>query len=76
VAGATRSKADVHYELILDPGSAQEIRDRGLLYMNLECFLPGGRRLRNLSQAPPDRPDTDDIRRYLDAVRKQIPVLH
>jgi regulator of sirC expression with transglutaminase-like and TPR domain len=62
--------------LILDPGSAQEIRDRGLLSLKLERFGQAVADFETYLKLVPDAPDADDIRRHLDAVRKQLPVLH
>jgi regulator of sirC expression with transglutaminase-like and TPR domain len=62
--------------LILDPGSAQEIKDRGLLSLKLERFGQAVADFETYLKLVPDAPDAEDIRRHLDAVRKQLPVLH
>ena len=47
--------------LLVMPESAEELRDRGLLYQQLECFRPALSDLQNYLRRRPQAPDAADI---------------
>ena len=47
--------------LLVVPESAEELRDRGLLYQQLECFRPALSDLQNYLRRRPDAPDAVDV---------------
>ena len=47
--------------LLVLPESADELRDRGLLYQQLECFRPALSDLQNYLRRRPDAPDATEI---------------
>lgn len=62
--------------LLLAPGSAGELRDRGLLYEQLECF---GRALEDLERfltLAPRAPEADALRARVEALRPQAARIH
>jgi regulator of sirC expression with transglutaminase-like and TPR domain len=56
-----RALAVVHRMLLVMPESAEELRDRGLLYQQLECFRPALSDLQNYLRRRPDAPDATEI---------------
>ena len=56
--------------LILDPSEPENIRDRGLLYLKLECFLQAKEDLERYLEIAPDAQDAGAIREYLLATLK------
>ena len=56
--------------LILDPSEPENIRDRGLLYLKLECFLQAKEDLERYLEIVPDGQDAGAIREYLLATLK------
>lgn len=53
--------AVMHRILLVMPESAEELRDRGLLYQRLECFRPALSDLQNYLRRRPEAPDSGDI---------------
>ncbi len=56
-----RALAVMHRMLLVLPESAEELRDRGLVYAELECFRPALADLQNYLRRRPDAPDASDI---------------
>ncbi len=53
--------AVMHRMLLVVPESAEELRDRGLVHAQLECFRPALADLQNYLRRRPDAPDASDI---------------
>jgi len=53
--------AVMHRMLLVVPESAEELRDRGLLYQQLECFRAALSDLQNYLRRRPDAPDATEI---------------
>jgi regulator of sirC expression with transglutaminase-like and TPR domain len=61
-AGALEAAlAVMHRMLLVVPESAEELRDRGLVYARLECFRPAAADLQNYLRRRPDAPDASEI---------------
>jgi regulator of sirC expression with transglutaminase-like and TPR domain len=56
-----RALAVMQRMLLVLPESAEELRDRGLLYQALECFRPALSDLQNYLRRRPDAPDATEI---------------
>ena len=56
-----RALAVMHRMLLVMPESAEELRDRGLVHAELECFRPAIADLQNYLRRRPDAPDASDI---------------
>jgi regulator of sirC expression with transglutaminase-like and TPR domain len=56
--------------LLVMPESAEELRDRGLVYRKLECFRPALSDLQNYLRRMPDAPDAADIREKVVELRQ------
>jgi regulator of sirC expression with transglutaminase-like and TPR domain len=56
-----RTLAVMHRMLLVVPESAEELRDRGLVYQQLECFRPALSDLQNYLRRRPDAPDATEI---------------
>ncbi len=56
--------------VILDPASAPEIRDRGVLYLKLECFQRAINDFEAYLRLAPDASDAEDIREQLVELKK------
>lgn len=57
--------------LLLMPESADELRDRGLLYRELECFRPALSDLLNYLRRRPEAPDSEEIRGYIMDLKRE-----
>ena len=55
--------------LLVVPESAEELRDRGLVYARLECFRPAAADLQNYLRRRPDAPDALEIHTRLVELR-------
>jgi regulator of sirC expression with transglutaminase-like and TPR domain len=55
--------------LLVVPESAEELRDRGLVYAKLECFRPAAADLQNYLRRRPDAPDAVEIHARLVELR-------
>ena len=53
--------AVMHRMLLVLPESAEELRDRGLLYQRLDCFRPALSDLQNYLRRRPQAPDASEI---------------
>jgi regulator of sirC expression with transglutaminase-like and TPR domain len=53
--------AVMHRMLLVIPESAEELRDRGLVYQKLECFRPALSDLQNYLRRRPEAPDAAEI---------------
>jgi len=53
--------AVMHRMLLVLPESAEELRDRGLVYQRLECFRPALSDLQNYLRRRPEAPDAAEI---------------
>jgi regulator of sirC expression with transglutaminase-like and TPR domain len=53
--------AVMHRMLLVVPESVEDLRDRGLLYQQLECFRPALSDLQNYLRRRPDAPDATEI---------------
>jgi len=53
--------AVMHRMLLVVPESAEELRDRGMLYQQLECFRPALSDLQNYLRRRPEAPDAVDV---------------
>jgi regulator of sirC expression with transglutaminase-like and TPR domain len=62
--------------VILDPTSAQEIRDRGLLYIECECFQQALEDLEDYLSLAPDANDADEVREQVGVLKKGAARLH
>jgi regulator of sirC expression with transglutaminase-like and TPR domain len=62
--------------VILDPSSASEIRDRGLLYITLECYAQALEDLESYLRLAPNGDDAAMVKTQLEAVRNQYIRLH
>lgn len=58
--------------LILDPSSAPDLRDRGLLYLKLECFRQALEDLESYLKLAPDTDDGRVIREQVLSLRKRV----
>ena len=62
--------------LLLVPESAEALRDRGLLYAQLDCFRPALSDLLNYLRRRPQAEDAGDIESRLAGLRKAVQSLH
>jgi regulator of sirC expression with transglutaminase-like and TPR domain len=62
--------AVMHRMLLVMPESAEELRDRGLVYQKLECFRPALSDLQNYLRRKPDALDAAEIREKLVELRQ------
>jgi regulator of sirC expression with transglutaminase-like and TPR domain len=62
--------AVMHRMLLVVPESAEELRDRGLLHQQLECFRPALSDLQNYLRRRPRAPDAADIRERVADLRQ------
>lgn len=62
--------------VILEPNSAQDIRDRGLLYMKLECLPQALEDLEAYLKLALDAEDADEIREQVVSLKKLVTQIH
>jgi regulator of sirC expression with transglutaminase-like and TPR domain len=62
--------------LILDPDSPSEIRDRGIVYFQLECFSQALADLELYLLAAPAAGDTETVREQVSGLRRFIEEMH
>ncbi len=62
--------------LLVAPGAAGELRDRGLLYEQLECFGPALADLERFLALAPAAPEADALRARVAALRPQAARIH
>ena len=62
--------------LILDPASAEDTRDRGVIYVRLECFGQAKDDFERYLQLAPDAEDAAAVREQLIELVKQVVLIH
>jgi regulator of sirC expression with transglutaminase-like and TPR domain len=62
--------------VVLDPASGEDIRDRGLIYLQLECFKQALEDLESYLRLAPHAEDTHAIRKQVTALRRQVAQIH
>lgn len=62
--------------VILDPRSASEIRDRGLLYITLECYAQAVEDLESYLRLAPTADDVPMIKSQIESVRQRYVQIH
>jgi regulator of sirC expression with transglutaminase-like and TPR domain len=68
--------ATVDLVLVLAPDSASEIRVRGLLYEQLECFAAALDDLRRYLALSPEAPDAEQMRERIANLARAAPAIH
>jgi regulator of sirC expression with transglutaminase-like and TPR domain len=68
--------AVMHRMLLVMPESAEELRDRGLIYQKLECFRPALSDLQNYLRRRPEAPDAAEIHGKIVELRQTTTRLH
>jgi regulator of sirC expression with transglutaminase-like and TPR domain len=72
----TKGLSVVERLLVLDPASAQDIRDRGLIYLRLECFKQALEDLQRYLSLSPQAEDAEAIRDQIAALSRQVAQIH
>ena len=62
--------------IIADPGAAEEVRDRGAVYLRLECYGQAKDDFETYLRLAPEAKDADAIREQLVDLAKQIVLIH
>jgi regulator of sirC expression with transglutaminase-like and TPR domain len=62
--------------MVLDPASGEDIRDRGLIYLQLECFKQALEDLKRYLCLTPQADDADAIRDQITALMRQVAQIH
>jgi regulator of sirC expression with transglutaminase-like and TPR domain len=62
--------------LILDPASAEDTRDRGVIYSRLECYGQAKEDFERYLQLAPDADDAAAVREQLIELGKQVVLIH
>jgi regulator of sirC expression with transglutaminase-like and TPR domain len=62
--------------VILDPSSVSEIRDRGLLYMKLECYMQAMEDLESYLRLAPDAGDAAMIKAQIESIKHRSVQIH
>ena len=62
--------------LILDPSAANEIRDRGLLYIHMECYAQALEDLESYLRLAPSADDAAMIKAQIESVRQRSVQIH
>jgi regulator of sirC expression with transglutaminase-like and TPR domain len=62
--------------LILDPASAEDVRDRGVIYSRLECYGQAKEDFERYLQLAPDAEDAAAVREQLIELGKQVVLIH
>jgi regulator of sirC expression with transglutaminase-like and TPR domain len=62
--------------IILDPSSVSEIRDRGLLYMKLECYVQAMEDLESYLRLAPDTDDAAMIKAQIESIKHRSVQIH
>ena len=61
---------------VLDPSSAEDIRDRGLIYLQLECFKQALADLESYLRLKPRAEDVDAVREQVAVLTRQVAQIH
>jgi len=64
-----RALSAIDWIIAVTPGEATEVRDRGLIYVKLECFRAALEDLEHYMQKVPDAADMDEIRSHVVELR-------
>jgi regulator of sirC expression with transglutaminase-like and TPR domain len=56
--------------MILDPGSAEDLRDRGMIYSKMECFRQALEDLQSYLRLAPGARDAQEVRRIGDLAKQ------
>jgi regulator of sirC expression with transglutaminase-like and TPR domain len=72
----TKGLSIVERLLVLDPDSAADIRDRGIIYLRLECFKQALEDLQRYLSLAPQAEDADAIRDQITALTRQVAQIH
>jgi len=64
-----RALSAIDWIIAVTPGEATEVRDRGLIYVKLECFRAALEDLEHYMQKAPDAADMDEIRSHVVELR-------
>jgi regulator of sirC expression with transglutaminase-like and TPR domain len=72
----TRALAVMNRMLLAVPESAEELRDRGLVYEKLDCFRPALADLANYARRRPDAPDLAEVQGRIEVLRARCASLH
>jgi regulator of sirC expression with transglutaminase-like and TPR domain len=67
-----RALSVMEWIILLAPADATELRDRGLLFRELECFRPALEHLQRYLQLAPSAPDADEIRGAVAGLRQAV----
>ena len=62
--------------VILDPGSAEDLRDRGMMYAQMECFRQALEDLQSYLRLAPGARDAQEIREQIGDLVKQVAQIH
>jgi regulator of sirC expression with transglutaminase-like and TPR domain len=62
--------------LILDPASAEDLRDRGVIYSRLECFGQAKEDFENYLRLAPDAPDASEVRAQIVELARRVVLIH
>jgi regulator of sirC expression with transglutaminase-like and TPR domain len=62
--------------LVLDPGSAEDIRDRGIIYLRLECFKQALEDLQRYLSLAPQAEDAAAIHEQITTLTRQVAQIH
>ena len=62
--------------LILDPAAAGEVRDRGVVYSRLDCFVQSKEDFERYLELAPEAEDADAIRAQIAKLTKQAVLIH
>jgi regulator of sirC expression with transglutaminase-like and TPR domain len=72
----TKGLSVVERLLVLDPASAVDIRDRGIIYLRLECFQQALEDLQRYISLAPRADDAEAIRDQITALTRQVAQIH
>jgi regulator of sirC expression with transglutaminase-like and TPR domain len=62
--------------VILDPACAEDVRDRGALYLKLECFNQALEDLKTYLRLAPQAEDASAVRERVLKLTKQVAQIH
>jgi regulator of sirC expression with transglutaminase-like and TPR domain len=62
--------------LIVEPASAEHVRDRGIIYLKLECFHQARTDFETYLNLKPDAEDAGDVREQIVSLAKQLAQMH
>jgi regulator of sirC expression with transglutaminase-like and TPR domain len=72
----TKGLSVVERLLVLDPASAVDIRDRGIIYLRLECFKQALEDLQRYISLAPQAEDAEAIRDQIADLTRQVAQIH